>query len=297
MPIEKPSRESDERNVAVDEEKQIGGTKRMPIISIPHGGGPMPLLKDPGHAKLLASWVNLGNRIRELQPKAICVVSAHWLTTYPTILNQAHHELFFDYYGFPEETYSVQYPAKGVSKEYQDLIMKTLQTSFPRVEIESKRGLDHGVFIPMKCLVPKAEIPVFQISCLESMNFYDHMKLGRCISSLRDHGILILGSGMMYHNMRYFIRMKDKLPTIGARDSKKFHEEVVNILQQEGSIEDKQKSMASFEQTQLFKAVHPSPDHFLPFIVSAAAADWDNNYDLQFYDTVMHTYNGTFIWE
>lgn len=267
------------------------GNKRMPIICIPHGGGPMPLLNDPGHAKLLASWEELGDLIRNLKPNAICVISAHWLKRHPTILNQSNHELFFDYYGFPKETYSVKYPAKGVSKDYQDMIQARLQSCFKTVKIDHNRGLDHGVFIPMKCLVPEADIPVFQVSCLSSMDFNEHAKLGRCLSSLLDDGILLLGSGMMYHNMGYF------RSAAGHRNSQEFHKQVVKILKQEGSIEDKQASFDLFRKTKLFWEVHPSPDHFLPFIVSAAAANWDPNYELQFYDEIMRTYNGTFIWK
>lgn len=174
-------------------------TKELtPVLYIPHGGGPLPLLGEPGH-KLLVSFLKsipeqLGN------PKAILLVSAHWEEEQPTIINGPKPELIYDYYNFPPEAYKIQYPAQGAPdlalKVQQVLTQNEIQSS-----LDSNRGFDHGMFIPLKLMYPNADIPCIQVSLMKHLDPAVHINLGKALASLREEGVLIIGSGSSYHNM------------------------------------------------------------------------------------------------
>ena len=170
-------------------------------LYIPHGGGPMPLMGDPGHAELTKYLQSLAADGEP--PSAIVVSSAHWEAPTPTITSAPNPELYFDYYGFPPETYEYRYPAPG-SPELAARIADLLRDGGFAPEFDPDRGLDHGVFVPLMLMYPDAAIPVVQVSLVDGLDPATHIALGEALRPLLDGTVLLLGSGMSFHNMRAF---------------------------------------------------------------------------------------------
>lgn len=172
-----------------------------PALYIPHGGGPLPLLDDPGHADLVTFLRQCPGRFE--RPDAILVVSAHWEGPACTVQTGATPDLLFDYHGFPEETYHLQYNAPG-QPHRAARALSLLAAAGISTANDAQRGFDHGVFVPLMLMYPQADIPCFQVSLLDSMDPADHIAIGQALAPLRDEGVMILGSGSPFHNMQAF---------------------------------------------------------------------------------------------
>ncbi len=135
------------------------------------------------------------------RPRAILLVSGHWEEADVTVHVGERPELFFDYYGFPEHTYHLRWDAPGAPDVARRAASLLQGAGFVTRE-EKERGWDHGVFIPMKVAVPDADIPLAQISLRADLDPADHIAIGRALAPLRDEGVLIVGSGMSFHNLR-----------------------------------------------------------------------------------------------
>ena len=178
-------------------------TRRMPTIFVPHGAGPCFFMDwSPPDA-----WSKMGKYLQGIaatlprQPKAIVIVSAHRLESGFMTTGGAQPEMIFDYNGFPPHTYELKYPAPGapaLAAEIERLIANAQLVG----GVNTHRGFDHGMFIPLMMMFPEAKIPVVQLSLRNDLDPQAHLNAGRAIESLRDQDILILGSGMSYHNMR-----------------------------------------------------------------------------------------------
>lgn len=178
---------------------------RQPVLYIPHGGGPCffmdwkPADTWAGMAKFLKNVAcNLPQR-----PAAIVMVSAHWLAPKFCVTGHARPELIYDYYGFPAHTYELTYPAPGQPQLAQRLV-DMINAQGLEAELDADRGFDHGMFIPLKLMFPAADIPVIQLSLRADLDPEAHLQLGRALAGLRDENVLIVGSGMSFHNMRAY---------------------------------------------------------------------------------------------
>jgi 4,5-DOPA dioxygenase extradiol len=182
---------------------------RMPALFIGHGD-PMNALRDNAFTRSLTS---LGEALQP-RPRAVLVVSAHWLTK-GTWVNQAGQpETIYDFGGFPDALYRVIYAAPGAP----DLARKTAALD-PRIGVTDQWGLDHGAWTVLKHLFPLADIPVFQVSIDYHQTLNYHFELARKIQSLRNEGVLIVGSGNIVHNLRLaFERGLDGAPYPWAVD-------------------------------------------------------------------------------
>ena len=176
---------------------------RLPTLFIPHGGGPCFFMTwNPADA-----WDRTAAYLRSIagslpaRPKAILLVSGHWLAPQPTVTSAAQPALIYDYYGFPPHTYELRYDAPGAPALAARVQQLLLGAGLPAQQ-DAQRGWDHGVFIPLKVAFPDADIPVVQLSLLQNLDAADHVAMGRALAPLRDEGVLIVGSGMSYHNMR-----------------------------------------------------------------------------------------------
>ena len=178
----------------------------QPTFFINHGGGPCFFLK-PGPMR--DTWRGLEDHLRgfmarlDEQPRAILIVSGHWEEREPTVNGGAHPPLLFDYGGFPRHTYQLTFPAPGapdVAARVNDL----LSTAGIASGKEPSRGWDHGVFVPLKVMLPGVDVPVVQLSLQRDLDPAAHLAIGRALTPLRDEGVPILGSGQSYHNMRGF---------------------------------------------------------------------------------------------
>ncbi len=174
---------------------------RAQIIYISHGGGPLPILGEPGHRAMVAFMQQLSARLN--RPQALLVVSAHWEEEVATLQSAPNPPLFYDYYGFPPEAYDITYPAPG-HPALAGRIAGLLEQSGIPARLDPQRGFDHGSFIPMKLLYPAADIPMLQLSLLQGLDPAAHLALGRALRPLLDEDILVVGSGSSFHNFRAF---------------------------------------------------------------------------------------------
>jgi aromatic ring-opening dioxygenase catalytic subunit (LigB family) len=258
-------------------------TKKLPTIYIPHGGGPcffMDWTMGPAN-----TWDNMRNFLADYQgnlketPKALLVVSAHWEEAQITVNANPNPPLLFDYYGFPEHTYQLKYDAPG-SPQLADRVAGLLSAAGFPVRLETKRGFDHGIFVPLKVMFPAAEIPIVQLSLKQGLDPAEHLRIGRALEALRSEGVLIIGSGMSYHNMRGFGR-PDQGPVADTFDAW-----LTSAVTSGGDA--REQALAQWEKAPAGRMVHPREEHLLPLMVVAGAAHDDAGQKV-FSDVVMGT--------
>ena len=160
-----------------------------PVLYIPHGGGPLPLLGDAGHQKLVSFLEGVVSTLTK--PSAILVISAHWEEDKVTIASGATPSLIYDYYGFPDAAYQVNYPLKG-DPQFAEKVYRLLQESGIDALLNNVRGFDHGVFVPLKIMFPDASIPCVQLSLSSNLDSEWHIQIGEALSTLRKDNVLIL---------------------------------------------------------------------------------------------------------
>lgn len=176
---------------------------RMPTLFVPHGAGPCFFMQwDPLDAwdKMAAFLKGIAATLPQ-RPRAIVLVSGHWLERQVMVTASASPQLIYDYGGFPAHTYELRYPAPGDPALAARLVELLGQAGIAAGE-DPQRGYDHGVFIPLKLMFPDADVPVVQLSLRSDLNAQAHLDIGHAIAPLRDEGVLIVGSGMSFHNMR-----------------------------------------------------------------------------------------------
>ena len=167
--------------------------QRMPVIYLSHGAP--PLADDPMWTRELADWSAAMPR-----PSSVLMVSAHWEDDPLTLSATTTVPLYYDFYGFPQRYYDVQYPAPG-APALADEVERLLDEASQPVHRDPARGLDHGAYVPLVEMYPEADIPVLQISMptLDPKALFD---IGQRLAPLRDQGVLIVGSGFSTHNLR-----------------------------------------------------------------------------------------------
>jgi aromatic ring-opening dioxygenase catalytic subunit (LigB family) len=177
----------------------------MPVLFIPHGGGPWPFVDLPSFERsevtALAEFLRSLPQKLPSEPKSVLVVSAHWEESVPTVMSAPRPPMLYDYFGFPPEAYEITWPAPGdprLAAHVRDL----LGDAGFETAADAERGFDHGTFIPLKVMYPKADVPTIQLSILRNLEPATHVAIGSALAPLRDDGILIVGSGMSYHNLR-----------------------------------------------------------------------------------------------
>lgn len=243
------------------------GARLAPVLSIPHGGGPLPLMGDPGHQTMVDFLTRVS---RELpRPDAILVISAHWEEMAPTVTGGANPGLIYDYYGFPEESYHIQYPAPGnpaLAQEIVRLLGQKQITCHP----DGDRGFDHGMFVPLKLMYPRADIPVVQLSLVEGLNPALHLSIGKALAPLREQNVMILGSGFSFHNLRAFFSAGADAIDPG---NEAFQNWVVQTCNSGGLTQEQRESaLLHWENAPSARYCHPREEHLLPLHVCAAAA-------------------------
>ena len=166
-----------------------------------HGGGPLPLLGDTAHEEMVESLRSIAAAIE--RPEAIVVVSAHWEERVATITSAAKPGIIYDYYGFPPASYEIRYPAPG-DPDLAERLRAALQAHAMEAELDGERGFDHGLYIPLKIMYPEADIPCIQVSLLGSLDPAAHIALGEALSDVAGDGVLVIGSGFSFHNLKAF---------------------------------------------------------------------------------------------
>jgi aromatic ring-opening dioxygenase catalytic subunit (LigB family) len=248
-------------------------SERLPTLYIPHGGGPC-FFMDPMPGFPATMWDAMEAFLRGIPkmlsapPKAVLVISAHWECAEPTVLASEQYSLLYDYYGFPEHTYRLTYPASG-SLDLGARVQSLLKQGGFNSPLENERGLDHGVFIPFKLIYPDAEIPIVQLSLRQDLDPEAHIAIGHTLSPLRDEGVLIVGSGLSYHNLREFFA-----PNASAnKASVDFDTWLGNSISADPV--ERERMLKNWGTAPGARSCHPRSEHLLPLMVVAGAADKD----------------------
>lgn len=252
------------------DERPTAPSERMPVAFLPHGGGPWPFVDLPlGDRDELDELATYLRGVRDLPRgpvKALLVVSAHWEERVPTLMTSARPPMLYDYYGFPAESYRVQWPAPG-APELGARVRELLGAGGFDSATDDQRGFDHGTFVPLKLTYPDADVPTIQLSLKAGLDPAEHLAMGRALAPLRDEGVFIVGSGMTYHNMR------------GFRDPRQrpVSEEFDAWLRDSATLAaaDREKRLTSWTQAPAARQAHPREEHLLPLMVIAGAAAGD----------------------
>ncbi len=178
---------------------------RQPVFFLSHGGGPWPWLDGPYRAaydKLQASLQALPASL-PAPPRAVLLLSAHWEAPAFALSAAEQPGMLYDYGGFPPHTYQIAYPAPGAPQLAQQVQEMLQQAGLPAA-LDTTRGYDHGTFVPAAAIWPQAQMPILQMSLLQGLDVEQHLRAGQALAPLRDQGVLMLASGLSYHNLRQF---------------------------------------------------------------------------------------------
>ena len=250
-----------------------GDEGRLPTLFIPHGGGPCFFMEWTMGPK--DTWDRMAAYLRGIggavgaRPKAVLAISAHWEEDRPTVTAGAAPALIYDYYGFPEHTYKLQYPAPG-SPDLAARVRALLAAAGIDTGADAARGFDHGVFIPFLLIYPQADLPIVQLSLRSGLDPAAHLAIGRALAPLRDEGVLIVGSGLSYHNLRAFLGMDARADDASERFDAWLADavETADVAARDGKLAAWREAPAALE-------CHPRSEHLVPLFVAAGAAGAD----------------------
>lgn len=260
------------------------GETRMPTYFIPHGGGPCFFMDWTVMGGRKDEWDRTADFLRGLlatlphPPKGVVVISGHWEEAVFTASTAAKPDMIFDYYGFPPHTYELDYPARGAPDLARRVVDLIRAEGLPAATTDS-RGFDHGIFVPFLLIDPQAQLPIVPLSLKSDLDPQEHLRVGRALAALRDEGILIVGSGMSFHNMRAF-----RSPA-AAEPSMIFDAWLTETLT--ADPETRWNGLTQWSQAPAGRASHPREEHLIPLMVAAGAADRDPG-TRPFSDTVMY---------
>lgn len=234
--------------------------QKLPVLFIGHGS-PMNAIEDNQFSR---TWAKFGKEIPK--PKAVLVVSAHWLTNGTFVTAMKQPRTIHDFGGFPQELFNVQYPAKG-SPELAAATSKLITST--TVGLDHEWGLDHGTWSVVKHMYPDADIPVLQLSIDYNKPAQYHYDLAQQLKSLRSKGVLIIGSGNMVHNLRMVAWDKLQEPEYGFD----WAIEMNTIFKEKIGNRDIQ-SLIDYEKLgAAAKLAIPTPDHYYPLLYNIALQD------------------------
>jgi aromatic ring-opening dioxygenase catalytic subunit (LigB family) len=265
---------------------------RMPVIFLPHGGGPLPLLNDPNHTELIDFLSGLPASLP--RPKAILMISAHWEEAVVSVSSSPTPTMIYDYSGFPPQSYTFQYPAAG-DPALAARIAQQLVSAGIDVRLDAGRGFDHGTFVPLMLMYPAAEFPVVQVSLQNNLDPAAQIATGKAIASLRDEGVLIIGSGMSFHNMRAFFSGSAEV----TPRSKRFDDWLTVTLTSEQLDEaTREQRLEQWHLGPEARFSHPREEHLLPLLVCFGAARATASVAKKVFSSVfMNSCISAFLWD
>lgn len=247
--------------------------QRQPAIFLPHGGGPCFFMDWTwGPADTWAPTQRFLESVAHFlpgKPKALLVISGHWEERRFTASAARQPELIFDYSGFPAHTYKLTWPAPGHPHLARRVAQMLQHAGLPSAITEA-RGYDHGVFVPLKVAFPHADIPVVVLSLAqngqESFDAGLHIRAGRALMPLRDEGVLIVGSGMSFHNLPAYFRPEAQTA------SREFDAWLTHAIEQPEP--ERAALLAQWENAPAARFAHPREEHLVPlFVASGAGGD------------------------
>jgi len=251
----------------------------LPTFYVPHGGGPCFFMDDPQ-----GTWTGMAEFLRRLlatlpeKPRAILIVSGHWETRGFALTSAENPPLLFDYYGFPPHTYRLRYDAPGAPQLAAGIAERLRAAGFDAA-LDAARGLDHGVFVPLKVVYPDAEIPVIELSLDRGLDAALHLNLGAALAPLREEGVLLIGAGMSVHNLR---ALGDPRMTPPATEFDAWLNDAVTAPGPQRAA-----ALAHWQTAPHARLCHPRHEHLLPLMVAAGASEKPG--DRVFHEMVLGT--------
>ncbi|TDK42386.1 dioxygenase family protein [Antarcticimicrobium luteum] len=237
---------------------------RLPTYFISHGGGPWPWM--PEMAAQLAPLANaLAAMPGEIgaRPEAVLMISGHWESDEFAVMHAARPKMVYDYYNFPAHTYEIDYAAPGAPALAEKVAGLIAGAGLP-TRLDDEMGFDHGTFVPMALMYPGADMPLFQVSLRHGYDPAGHMALGRALAPLRDEGVLIVGSGLSYHNLAQF-GPRAKLP------SEQFDTWLSGALALPPT--GRTAAILDWENAPCARQCHAQEDHLAPLFAALGAAE------------------------
>lgn len=240
---------------------------RQPAFYISHGGGPSFWIRYPppigAHGfDSLRDFLAAIPGMLPAPPEAFLVVSAHWETPVPTVSTSPAPGMLYDYYGFPPIAYELQHPAPG-SPALASRVRELLTAAGIPSASDPHRGFDHGVFVPMKIVDPDAAIPTVMLSVRHDLDPGFHLDLGHALAPLRDEGVVIIGSGSSFHNLRTYF---DGQP----HEAKAFDDWLTAAATAPPA--ERCQRFIDWKTAPSARAAHPREEHLIPIMVAAGAA-------------------------
>ncbi len=233
---------------------------KIPAMFVSHGAPTFAL--EPGQAGPLLHAI--GERLRALPGlRAVLVISPHWRTRGLRIGASAQPETVHDFGGFPAALYSLKYPAAGAPQVAHEVATLLGEAGMP-TQLVNGQGLDHGAWVPLMHMLPGAPLPVLQLSLPTAFQAADALMLGRALAPLREHGILIVGSGSLTHNLYEFRQSETETPEAYVQDFVQWA--------REAAIAHDEAALVNFRGAPHSMRAHPSDDHYLPLLVAAGAS-------------------------
>ncbi len=240
---------------------------RSSVIYLSHGGGPLPLLGDKGHQNMIAFIEQVMPML--IKPSAILVISAHWEACKPSITSGSSPSLLYDYYGFPKEAYNIKYPAPG-SPELANKIFNLLENAGIEANLDDRRGFDHGLFVPLKMMYPDADIPCVQLSLVNNLQPEAHIQIGKALAGLRKDNVLIIGSGLSFHNLKEFFAPSTKK---SQALNESFEQWLLDTCSNSRFTEvEREQRLLNWESAPAARYCHPREEHLLPLHVCYGVA-------------------------
>jgi aromatic ring-opening dioxygenase catalytic subunit (LigB family) len=238
----------------------------LPTYFISHGGGPWPWIRDqlPYDVSELESSLQAIPGEIGVTPRAVLVVSGHWEAPEFTVQTHPNPPMIYDYGGFPEFTYRIQYPAPG-SPAVAERVTELLGSAGIPVVEDPQRGYDHGVFAPLYVVYPDADVPILQLSLKHGYDPDQHLAVGRALAPLRRDGVLIVGSGLSYHNLGL-------IGPAGTEPSRQFDRWLTHALV-DATPEERTELLRNWDAAPSARIAHPIEDHLIPLLVAVGAAE------------------------
>ena len=239
---------------------------RLPTYFISHGGGPWPYMDGPFRASFNQLEASLKAIPVELKakPRAVLMISGHWEAPDFAVMASPKPPMVYDYGGFPAHTYSVTYPAPGDPALAEQVRGMIAAAGLPS-SLDAQRGFDHGAFTTLFPMYPDADVPVVQVAMQASYDPEAHLALGRALAPLRDEGVLIIGSGFSFHNLRAFGPAAQ--PASGQFDA------WLQASLLKASPAERSELLRHWSDAPAARQAHPREDHLIPLMVAVGAAE------------------------
>jgi len=236
----------------------FAASPRMPALFLGHGS-PMNALADNAYTRMLSK---LGQRIQK--PQAVLCVSAHWITQGTTVTHMVKPKTIHDFGGFPPDLFAIEYPAPA-SPQLAELVQHTLADSVIALD-DHAWGLDHGTWSVLRHMYPEADVPVVQLSLDLSASALDHFRLGQSLRTLRNHGVLIVGSGNIVHNLRTIDWSATAVPFAWGLEFDNWVKTQIEVRNYSALCVDRWESESA-------RLSVPTSEHFLPLLYVLGAAN------------------------